>query len=195
MLDDGRYLYHQSFTPQGPPISLMTGLLTAMQSFVREVTGSYPTVLSAGGFAFHLEKIGPLTIVLTCSDERKPLQNLSRLGMRFINKFGEKVEDWRGNPSEFTNFKNDIEDILGPETVRKHVLPTNPLNSLVLLSLESEFQDVAKAIIQHGEATPIDLVEITSLSEYDIKLKLEQLVSLGHVGRIDKNEEFVYFIQ
>jgi hypothetical protein len=195
MLDDGRYLYHQSFTSDAPSVSLSSALLTAVQSFVREVTGSFPTVLSAGGFAFHLEKIGPITIVLTCSDERKPLQSLSQLGMRFINKFGSKVENWRGNPSAFNEFKLDIQDILGEETVQKHIFPDKPLSSLSLLALEAELQETAKTLIQMGEATASQLNEVTGISEYLTKIQLEQLLNLGHVGRRESETDFIYFIR
>ncbi len=195
MLDDGRYLYHQSFTADAPPISLMSGLLTAMQSFVMEVTGSYPTILSGGGFAFHLEKIGPLTFVLTCSEERKPLRSLSNIGMRFINKFGSKVENWIGNPDAFINFKKDIEDILGKETVQTHIYPTKPLNSLVLLSLSPEMQEISKALIEKRESTPSDLAKSIDVSVYDIKIQLEQLLSMGHVGRTERETDFLYFIR
>ncbi|MHA2091941.1 MAG: hypothetical protein ACW98K_13900 [Candidatus Kariarchaeaceae archaeon] len=195
MIDDGRYLYHQSFTPDAPTVSLVTGLLTAVQAFMVELTGTYPTFLAAGGFAFHLEKIGPVTVVLTSSDDRQPMQSLSQLGMRFINKFGSKVEEWKGNPSDFTEFKGDIEDILGTETVQKHIYPKDPLNSLALLALDSDLQDVAKGLLQIGQCTVSQLSETVNKSEYEVKIQLEQLLNFGHIGRIEQEDDFIYFIR
>ncbi|MHA2029396.1 MAG: hypothetical protein ACW99A_06270 [Candidatus Kariarchaeaceae archaeon] len=192
--DNGLCLYNRSFTAEAPPYSLITGLLTAMQNFVLEVTGSYPTDLSAGGFTFHMEKYGPLTIVLTTQNQKVPIPTLSDLGYRFLNRFGEKVENWKGRVSEFEEFDADIEDILGTSRIQKRVDPKQPLTSLALLSLNPDLQNVAQAIIQIGEASSYRLAQLSGQNEYVTRLQCEELVKLGHLGRIHStDDEFIYF--
>lgn len=194
--DNGLCLFNQAFTAVAPPYNLITGLLTAMQNFVFEVTGSYPTDLSAGGFTFHMEKYGPLTVVLSTSNEKQPIPRLNQLGVRFLQRFGDKIEGWKGRVSEFTGFTEDVKDILGDFEIQKRVDPKNPLTALALLSLDSDLQDVAKALIQVGEASSTELSKLAGKNEYITRLHCEELVKLGHVGRIHKSDdEFVYFVR
>ena len=192
--ENGLCLYNQSFTAEAPPYSLITGLLTAMQNFVLEVTGSYPTDLSAGTFTFHMEKWGPLTIVLTTSNQKVPIPTLSDLGIRFLNRFGDKVENWKGRVSEFEDFEIDVKDILGSSRIQQRVDPKTPMTSLALLSLDPDLQKVAQAIIQVGEASSHVLATETNQNEYVTRLQCEELVKMGHLGRIySDDEEFIYF--
>lgn len=192
--ENGLCLYHQSFTADAPPYSLITGLLTAMQNFVLEVTGSYPTDLSAGGFTFHMEKYGPLTIVLTTSNQKTPIPTLGDLGIRFLSRFGEKVEKWKGKVSDFQSFDSDIKDILGESQIQPRLDPKSPLTALVLLSIHPDLQDVAQAIIRITEASSHEISKLTGQNEYITRLQCEELVKLGHVGRIHSDvDEFIYF--
>lgn len=110
-----------------------------------------------------------------------------------MNKFGAKIENWKGRVSDFQDFKYDVEEVLGKSQIKKRIDPTDPLGSLTLLSLDLELQDVAKALIQKGEASSVELTGITGKSEYITRMKLEKLLELGHVGRIQDDDDFIYF--
>lgn len=193
--ENGLCLFQQSFTANAPPYGLITGLLTAVQAFVFEVTGDYPTELSTGGFSFHLKKYGPLTFVLTTSSTSKPIENLNTLGLRFMTKFGAIAAKWKGKVSDFHDFKYDVEEVLGKSQIKKRIDPYNPLTGMTLLTLDIELQDVAQALIQSGEASSEELTKITGKSEYITRMKLEKLLELGHVGRTQDDDDFIYFVR
>jgi hypothetical protein len=193
MLNDGRCIFDQSFTPEAPPKNLITGMLTALQSFVREVTGTYPTHLVAGDFSFHFEKRGPLTVVLTTSYKPETLDELNQISLRFLKKYGNKIETWKGDVASFEDFSDDIEDILGPQSSQTRIDPVEPLNPFLLLEIPAELQDIAKGLIQEREASSEAMTHYTGLSEFLTRLKLEKLVKMGHIGRYNREDEYIYF--
>jgi len=193
MLDDGRCIYNQYFTPTAPPKNLITGMFTALQGFIIEITGRYPTVLSTGQYTFFFQKRGPITIVLSTNEKIKQPSELSEIGLRFLQQFGNEVDAWRGNEGFFDDFYDDLVDLLGVEMTTTRVDPTKPLDPMTLLHLDSEYHPVIKELIRLKNASSNQIADILKDKEFQVRLKLEKLVDKGYIGRYIVDEDYYYF--
>lgn len=194
--EDGRCLYDANFVPNPPPSQLVTGLLTAMQNFVQEMTGSYVNHFSAAGYTFVSEPIGPISIVMALADEFLLSENLplTELGINFLKYFGDKLEDWTGDMSDFSSFDDILAEILKIEKVKERIEPKNPLNALTLMSLPENLQEVARYVLEKREASPHEFAKSKNFSENEAIEKFEELLSMGHIGRLVKDDTPVYFV-
>ncbi len=194
--EDGRCLYDANFVPNPPPSQLVTGLLTAMQNFVEEMTGSYVSHFSAAGYTFIQKPVGPIYIVVAISDEFPFDQQieLTELGINFLKRYGEYLENWNGDMSMFYEFETITREILKVEKIKERIDPQTPLNALTLLELPEELQDVAKFLLEKKEVIPTEYAKSRSIS-VDKSIELfERLVKRGNIGRILKETEPTYFI-
>ncbi len=194
--EDGRCLYDANFVPNPPPSQLVTGLLTAMQNFVQEMTGSYVNHFSAAGYTFVNEPIGPISIVMALADEFLISENLplTELGVNFLKHYGDKLENWSGDMSVFAKFDKILAEILHIEKIKERIEPKNPLNALTLISLPETLQETAKFVLERREASPKDLATQQGLSENEAVQRLEELLNRGHGGRLVKDDVPLYFV-
>ena len=95
------------------------------------------------------------------------------MGIRFLNRFGDKVENWKGRVSEFEDFEIDVKDILGSSRIQQRVDPKTPMTSLTLLALDPDLQKVAQAI---KEKEQYELVTIDHPIDWSIYART------GHTG-------------
>jgi len=195
MLEDGRCIFNAYFTPTAPPKNLITGMFTALQGFVMELTGKYPTILSTDDFTFYFQKRGPITIVLNTSETIKQPNQLSEIGLRFLQQFGNEVEKWKGDEAHFSRFSEELVDLLGVEQTTKRIDPEKPLSPMGLLHLDPKYQALIKELISRKQATSKELAETLQRNEYHLRLDLEELVEMGFIGRIYLVEEYHYFTQ
>jgi hypothetical protein len=196
MNDDGRCIYNRYFTPAAPPKNLVTGMLTALQGFVRELTGEFPSILGTEGdhpFTFYFQKRGPVTIVLAISDKISQPTEINEIGLRFLRNYGADIENWKGQDDYFEAFTEDLIDLLGEDRTSRRVDPKNPINAFTLLSLDVSLQNIAKELINLKETTSQELAERLGLSEYPLRMQLEELVELGHLGRYFSKDGYTYF--
>ncbi len=193
MVDDGRCIFYYPLTSISPPPQLVTGMLSALQIFILEITGEYPDTLTAGGFSFNLFRSGPITIVIASSSEITINNELYELSLRFISRYGNDLRVWKGKLDTFKEFKDDVDNILGIKTQVDKIIPKNPINGFLLLSLEEELIEVAKVIIQIKEGTSEQISKILKNSLYQTQLKLEKLVTMGHIGRVLQLDKILYF--
>ena len=112
-----------------------------------------------------------------------------------MRRFGEKVEKWKGKVSDFSAYKEDVQDVLGLSEITKRIYPKDPLTAMTLLSLDPALQEIAQALIQRREASSDILGNETSKSEFIARMQLEELVELGHIGRTMSGEDYIYFTQ
>jgi hypothetical protein len=200
ILEDGLCIFNQDLIPNPPPTQLVTGLFTAMQDFVSEVTGSNLKNLTAGGYTFIFEKFGPLTIAISTSSnvgERiKTMFNIRKIGLRFMKKYGTMIDEFQGDTSVFYSFEDDIKEILGEENIIiKDAYPTSPLTPIVLVTLSKDLQATARTLLQLGSGTVETISESSKKTIYETSRDLESLVVIGHVGRFTKDNEIIYFTQ
>jgi len=199
LLEDGRCIFTYNLVPNPPPYLLVTGLLAALQDFVFEVSNSYISSFTAGEYTFLCEKRGPIQVVIatTLEGEKKPnLEfNLLQIALRFINKYGELLEEWDGNTVVFDTFITELEEILGKEDLKyRESVPTNPLSSFTLVKLESNLQETAQAMLQIRNGNISQVHELTDRTIYQIQSDLDKLVELGHIGRYSSEGKWIYFI-
>ncbi len=191
--EDGRCIYDFNFVPDPPPSQLITGLLTAMQNFVQEMTGGYVNHFSAGGYTFVIQPTGPLMVVVALGDEFSIGENipLTEIGIMFLKQFGERIEKWKGDMDEFAEFETTLRSMLRMEEVTHKIEPTNPLNAMTLIQLPEELQRYAKVIL---EKRNLSVEEMKREIENFDPAKAEELVQKGHIGKLIKDHHIVYFI-
>lgn len=193
VMDNGACLFERSFTPM-PEASLISGMLTAMQSFIQEISGTYAKKLSAGDFVFHLEKIGKISIVLSTDSDNRPIEQMTQLRTRFMNKYGSYLDSWSGTVHQFQPFKEDVDEILDSYGLVERVDPKKPLNAFVLISLKPELQKIAKVLIMKKKMTAHEMAAESEFTPYQCYNYLEELVNLGHVGRTQQDDDYTYFV-
>ncbi len=200
LLEDGRCIFNHNLVPSPPPYLLVTGLLAALQDFVHEVSNSYIKNFSAGDYTFYCEKRGYIQVVIASTthlEDKSHIEfNLLQITLRFINKYGELLEDWEGDTVIFDSFIGDLEEILGKDNLlMRESVPTDPLTSLTLVRLNRDLQKTAQALLQIQKGTVVDISKISERTVYQTQGDLDKLVDLGHIGRYNANGKWVYFIQ
>lgn len=198
--EDGRCIYNQDLIPNHPPTQLVTGLLTAVQDFVMEVTGDHMQNLTAGGYTFVFEKFGPITIAVSTSsnigEKITTMFNIRKIGLRFMKKYGEMLDRWQGDLSVFYSFEEDIRELLGEKNViMKEAYPSKVLTPITLMSINKELQLTGRSLLQMGKGSPEDVAQVTGKTLYETTRDLESLVNLGHIGRFVHDEVIIYFVQ
>jgi hypothetical protein len=169
-------------------------MLTAMQAFLFEVSGNYADKISAGGFVFHVDRVGKISIVLATSADERPSELMSILRTRFLHKYGSYLANFSGVINKFDPFKEDVEEILNLKGVGERIEPKEPLNAFIIMSLNEELQNTAREIILLGEATAQQLSDKLTQSLRVTKSHLERLVAMGHIGRIEIEGGYKYYI-
>ena len=191
--EDGRTAYYRAFSNQAPTPHLVSAMLTAMQVFIKEVTGSYFTEVHAGPFSFVSEKAGPFSVVIVSEKSHKSLDRAKFLTLRFIRKYRSAIENWTGQTVEFADFDEDVEEVFGKlDDIR--IDPINPLDVMTLLTIHEKYQPVVKYLLTKGEVS-LDHIAIEFEDDrFILHGYLEELVKLGHVGRFIKEGNFWYFV-
>ena len=193
IIEDGRCAYFKPFSDNAPPPDLVSALLTAMQGFVKEVTGSHFTELTAGPFSFTSERVGPFSVVIVSNKSEIAIEKAKYLSLRFIKRFRMDIENWSGNTIDFETFDEDIQEIIGKvDTIR--IDPSVPLDAISLLSLRPQLQSVSKALLTKGALTLPQVIELTGISPIQAENQLEELLLMGHVGKYKKEGQLYYFV-
>ncbi|MCY3410762.1 MAG: hypothetical protein INQ03_03905 [Candidatus Heimdallarchaeota archaeon] len=190
---DGTCLFDKAFYPM-PEAALITAMVSAMQSFIKEISGVYANKVSAGGFVFHIEKIGKITIALVTSDDERPVDKINKIRTVFISKYGQFIEGSFGQIQQFAAFENELQDILGIIHQEERVNPTKQLNSFAFISIKPELQKIAKLIVMKKEGNALDLAKELNDTAFNVNSGLEQLFDLGYVGRYYEGNSYTYFV-
>ena len=193
LLEDGTCLFSLPISPM-PESALITAMLSAMQSFIKEVSGTFAQKLSTGGFVFHIEKVGRVSFVLATAEEERPTTELTQLRTKFLHGYGQLIDDFRGVTDHFIPFEDDVKTILDISLEMKKTEPTKQLNSFALLQIKPSLQEIAREVILAKGAKPSDLIEKLDLTEYQVRVLLEELFDMGFIGRYIDGAEYVYFV-
>ncbi|MHA2251282.1 MAG: winged helix-turn-helix domain-containing protein [Candidatus Kariarchaeaceae archaeon] len=194
IVEDGRCAYDKAFSELAPSPHLVSAMLTAMQVFIKEVTGSYFSEISAGPFSFISEKAGPFSVVLVSTKSEEAIEKAKYLTLRFIRRFKSSIEDWSGETIDFQDFDEDVEIVFGPQNDVR-VDPKKPLDAIALIQLKHELQEIAKYLLQKEEKTVDEIAEELSLSKYVVFDQINELYDLGYIGRFEKDSNLVYFVR
>lgn len=194
IVDDGRCAYFKAFSELAPSPHLVSAMLTAMQVFIKEVTGSFFSEVTAGPFSFVSEKAGPFSVVLVSTKSSEALAKAKYLVLRFIRRYQSALDQWKGETLDFQNFDIDVADVFGnQEDIR--IDPKIPLDSISLIKLKPNLQKVAKQLLTKEEVSVDQLAEELGESRFKVYANLNELFELGHVGRYTKDRKLIYFIR
>jgi hypothetical protein len=178
-----------------PESALITAMISAMQAFIREVSGTQAKKLSTGhGFVFHIEKVGRISIVVATDEDDRPTEQLTNLRTRFLHKFGGKVDTFRGVTDDFDAFIEDVREIFEIKGTEKRVEPSKQLNSFALIQIKPELQKAARAMVMKKEAGILELKEELETTPFRTRELLEELLELGYIGRYFDGEKIVYYL-
>lgn len=193
IVEDGRCAYNRAFSEAAPAPHLVSAMLTAMQVFIREVTGNYFTNVDAGPFSFIAEKAGPFSVVIISGKSEETFEKAKYLTIRFMKRYKGTIENWKGETIEFADFDKDVDLIFGRyDEPRKD--PTRPLDVFTLMNLDHKYQVLAKALIGIKEAKVERIAEKAGEGVAEAQIKLDDMVEKGYVGRFSLNNEKVYFV-
>ncbi len=114
----GECLFSKSYGAKLLDEGLISGFLSALQSFVTEVSGEVIKIIRTGNIKFIYGVARDLIFVLATSedeDEELTQQKITTLKEEFIKKFEKEIDSWNGDVSVFTSFSDEIDKIiLGP---------------------------------------------------------------------------------
>jgi len=114
----GECLFSKSYGAKLLDEGLISGFLSALQSFVTEVSGDIIKIIRTGNIKFIYGVAKDLIFVLATSedeDEELAQQKITTLKEEFIRRFQQELETWNGDTSRFTPFSEEIDKIiLGP---------------------------------------------------------------------------------
>jgi hypothetical protein len=192
IVDDGRCAYSKAFSEVAPSPHLVSAMLTAMQVFIKEVTGSVLSEVNAGPFSFISEKAGPFSVVLVSTKSNEAIEKAKYLVLRFIRKFKSSIEHWDGDEIDFESFEEDVNEVLGvQEDIR--IDPRQPLDAIALIQLRNDLQPIAKYLLTKGEVTVDFVAEDLGFPKMQVYSQLNELFDFGHIGRYTSQGTIFYF--
>lgn len=114
----GECLFSKSYGAKLLDEGLISGFLSALQSFVTEVSGEVIKIIRTGNIKFIYGVAKDLIFVLATSedeDEELAQQKITVLKEEFIKRFEKEIDNWKGDVSVFSSFNDEIDKIiLGP---------------------------------------------------------------------------------
>ncbi|MHA1754959.1 MAG: ADP-ribosylation factor-like protein [Candidatus Odinarchaeia archaeon] len=114
----GECLFSKSYGMKSLDEGLISGFLSALQSFVSEVSGDAIKVIRTGNIKFIYGVGKDLIFVFSASedeDEKQAQEKISKIKDEFIKRYHTHLEDWDGNTSKFEEFYEFVDKtVLGP---------------------------------------------------------------------------------
>lgn len=188
----GECLFAIDFAPM-PESALITAMLSAIQSFILEISGTPAKKFSTRGFVFHIENLKKIYIAVATDSEKPPIE-LRELRTVFLRKFATQIENFRGDTSEFAHFEDDVKKIFNFAELTKRTPPKKKLTAYSLLQIPPDLQAVARELALNKETKIYPLSRKLKQSGLLTKMQLEELFDLGLVGKTIENRDFVYFL-
>ena len=193
MLSDGTCIHASTFFPM-PESALITAMISAMQAFIKEVSGNYAKKVSTGGFVFHLDRVGKVVFILACDDDNRPDTEMNQMRIRFLHKYGASLDNFKGMTDDYLGFEKDIKEIFDIKEMERKIEPQKQLNSFALLQIPKHLQEVARQVIMKKEISAKSLAETLEITNFPAKEYLEDLFSDGFLGRYFNGFDYLYFI-
>ena len=181
--EDGRNAFSKRFSTIAPDEDLISAMIVAMQNFIKEVTGTYFSELTAGPIQFSAERAGPFYVVLVSTRSEKAIEKVKHLGILFMRRYKTQIENWKGETIDFEGFNEDIDQVVGQKPQDLRVDPKHPLDAKTLIFLEPELQDVAKYMLRKKESTIGKLSIDLGIDGDTASQIIETLFERGHIGK------------
>lgn len=188
----GTCLFSVDFSPM-PQSALITAMLSAMQAFIKEISGDQAKKLSTGGFVFHMESLDEISLVIATSSETRPSE-LTELRNVFFHKYGGQISKFVGDTAMFISFEDDVRSVLKIGQQEEREPPKNKLTAYSLLQIRPELQDIAREAVLKKETRVSELEKLLNRPALVIQMQLEELFDLGFLGKYIEADEIVYFL-
>ncbi len=192
--EDGRNAFSKRFSTIAPDEDLVSAMIVAMQNFIKEVTGTYFSELTAGPIQFSAERAGPFYVVLVSTRSTKAIEKVKHLGILFMRRYKTLIENWKGETIDFEGFNEDIDEVIGHDPQDLRIDPRNPLDAKTLIFLEPELQDIAKYLLRKKETTIGNIASDLNLDTESVLRVVETLFERGHVGKEKIGGTTKYFV-
>ncbi|TFG17515.1 MAG: hypothetical protein EU530_10470 [Promethearchaeota archaeon] len=196
--EGGELMYSENFHGKSmKDLDLVSGLLTALRMFAKEVTHADVKAFEVEGLTYHFQSFNIFYVVLVTSSLEEPQKYLHQLGLRFMKKFGGDFLTNRENPIDyafFNSFKGDVDEVLGSIVdVSSSINPTKKLTTAEIFNLPIDTQKVALAILQIEQGSLEDISNEVNLDDSNTKILLDKLISIGYIGQKTSNGKIIYF--
>ncbi|MFV2013809.1 MAG: hypothetical protein ACC656_00130 [Candidatus Heimdallarchaeota archaeon] len=199
---DGRPMFIERFTKDTnlPDDILLCGLLGTIQLLAEELTSEPGTaeMFQLRGFVFHMQLFGNrFQIVITSSEDQRPVELLETIGYRFIKKYDEKIEKWNGDQTTFRGFSDTIIEVIRGKykiDMSRSLDPKKRLDTMSILSLPKSVQDTALIVVMLEHATIDEMQKFLSKKAEQIEKHLTELQENGYVGVELLGDEVYYYI-
>lgn len=198
--NDGRPLLTETFQTHDnmPDNTLLSGLLATIQILSKDLTGSEGAAekFQLRGLIYHLRSFGDFQVVISSSSESPPIESMDKIGWRFIKKYGEKIDQWKGNQSVFSEFGDEIQSIIKKTFFvdsSKLLDSSKKLDTISIFQLPKHLQQTALVLSTIQSGTAIDIArqlgeELDIIEEYLLLLQKQ-----GYVGIYEKEGKQHYF--
>lgn len=187
--EEGKTLLSEHFqsTEDIPNEVLLGGLFTALQSMTRDMTTKDTEMKSVEieGLSYHIRSFGLIRIVLVTNVPKTPEDIMQRLGLQFINEYGDVLTQAEFNLNTFNPFKNTIQDIMKQLVgydVSKSIKPSKRLNTGEIFGLPHHLQATALALVTLEEGTINDIALESGEEANVIEKNLATLKEKGYIG-------------
>jgi hypothetical protein len=208
LLPDGRCIFSKSYSGSNIDPHLLGGLLNAFniasQQWLKDGVRKF---VSEEGMNFVIKDFSSFLVVISGFLNPEEEIILEKIGMRFLSKFGDKIERWqKGNIGILKNFSEDLNKILNVSNIEIAQEKTNQkddqkvdepyLDSLTIISLPIELQKTALTLLTLKSA---NLQEISNETKRDLqleKISVEKLVDLGYISKKSNSDEnkIIYYL-
>lgn len=195
---NGVPLFTKTYASSKVEPNLISGFLTAVSSFVREISPEQKSALrsiDAEGMKIMLES-GENTVcaLLVDYEDKLSREALRTLVEKFEEKYGEALRNWNGNVAVFDSFEEDIEKILWVLTLKPYHVPILKKRVEEDVKISRDFwplfasidghktiEEVAKEVgvsVDEAIARIKDLAKV-GLVDVDIVRPLQKIVEIG----------------
>lgn len=157
----GECLFSRVYDKNGVDEALISGFLSALQSFINEISGDYIRTLQTGNVKFVYNLMDDLIFVFCVDledDEEKLRKKINLAQNVFLKRFGNLIGDWNGQTGIFDSFNSTVDDIV-TDLVKISVIGFGGVGKTTLLKLILE-QEVP---IQHIPTIAVDIKDLNGL--------------------------------
>ena len=157
----GECLFSRIYDKNGVDEALISGFLSAMQSFVSEISGDYIRTLKTGNVKFVYNLAKDLIFVFCVDldeDEEKLRTKIDRTQSVFLNEFSGVVEGWDGQISIFEPFKAAVDDIV-TDLVKVSVIGFGGVGKTTILKLIMK----EEVPVQHIPTIAVDIKDLNGI--------------------------------
>ncbi|MHA1378026.1 MAG: hypothetical protein ACTSRG_06555 [Candidatus Helarchaeota archaeon] len=165
---------------------LISGFLTALRDFSREVTGGEGVIRVLDMKSYNVILVFRENLMIAAGVDKHDNKNIAMSALRkVLDKFTEKydLKDWDGNISIFKDFLSDIDIILENGKISDIPVPYPKLKKkLPKMIIRMGTIDDFEYKIAHmcdGKKTADDIAEETGKTQEQILMVIEKLKNLG----------------